>query len=77
MTCIEEIRNNYVVYFVCVVVTELCIVPMFVLNVLHEAQYKDDRLVLLCLLYIVVIDFVVNYAYLNSGKFTYSLWCPI
>jgi len=31
VTCIEEIRNSYVVYFVCVVLTELCIVPVFVL----------------------------------------------
>jgi hypothetical protein len=30
-TCIEEIRNAYVVCFVSVVVTELCIVPVFIL----------------------------------------------
>jgi hypothetical protein len=53
VTCIEEIKNAYVVYFVCVVETSFS--AILCLNVLHEAQNKDDTLVLLSLLYIVVI----------------------
>lgn len=53
MTCIEERKNAYVVYFVCVVVTSFS--AILCLNVLHEAKNKDGRLVLLSLLYIIVI----------------------
>lgn len=72
MTHIEERRNAYVVYFICVVLTELCIVPVFVLMSFMRPNTK----MIACVTVFVIhsCDYVVNYAYLNSGKFTYSLW---